>query len=144
MNAQPSHHDAYRSAVVEISLPDGRTVCIAADKGPPDDLSVPFVVLTAWNPASRRRAEWVNAVDQELLEGVIAARGCSALAAVGRAADGSWSERSVAVWGLPTRDALRLGSDFGQNAIFAVTRAGIEVLPCPHLDDQLHDPAMSA
>lgn len=135
MDTPSRREHAYRNTVVEISLPDGRTVCLTADERPPAELPLPFVVLTACNPASRPRAPWVNAVDQALLEGVLRARGCDTLDAIGRAPDGSWSEPSVAVWGLAPNDAVRLGGDFGQNAIFTVTQVGLQVLSCPYPGD---------
>lgn len=135
MNDQHSHEDVYRDTVVDITLDDGRTVSVRVDELPPPELRPPFVVLTAWNPASRLRAAWVNAVDQALLEGVLQARGCNTLRAVGRAPDGSWSEPSVAVWGLAADDAVALGADFGQHAVFAVTETRLRVLWCPVPDD---------
>jgi len=132
---QHSQRDVYGQTVVDVTLGDGRTVSLRVGERPPPELELPFVVLTAWNPASRVRAAWVNAVDQALLEGILKTQGCDTLSAVGRAPDGSWSEPSVAVWGLAADDAVALGGDFGQHAIFAVAEAGLQVLWCPVPED---------
>src|SRR4051794_33398255 len=97
----PSQYDAYRATVVEVFLLGDQSVCLAVGDPARAELTAPFVVLTAWNPASRRRAALLNAADQDLLEGVLRERGCTTRPAVGRSSDGSWSEPSVAVWGLP-------------------------------------------
>jgi len=120
----------YLDTIVEITLADGQAIALSDGEHAPAQMPLPFYVLTAWNPASRERAGWVNAVDQSLLEGVLHGRGCETLPALGRDPRGTWEEPGVAAWGLTQEEAIKLGCDFGQNAIFAVTDEGRQLLWC--------------
>lgn len=76
-----------------------------------------WAFLTAWNPGSRPRAPDENARDQERLKARLSVPGLQVLPATGEADDGSWSEPSLFVAGLPHDAAERLGRDFGQVAV---------------------------
>lgn len=134
------HEQQYLETIVEVTLADGQIISLKHQEHAPAGVPLPFYVLTAWNPASRERAGWVNAVDQALLEGVLDARGCDTRTAAGRDPASDWTEPSVAVWGLSESEALQLGVDFGQNAIFAVTEAGRQLLWCKRPGDETVQP----
>jgi hypothetical protein len=122
---------AYHATTIELMLPGRAPLCLTPGPQVPQDVALPFVVLTAWNPASHPRPASVNEKDQARLECVLQSRRLPTVRAVGRSADGAWSEPSVAVWGLDVAEAIGLGAAFGQHAIFAVTEEGVAVLECP-------------
>jgi uncharacterized protein DUF3293 len=96
---------------------------------------LPLVVITAWNPGDERPGPAANAAaHQELLERLSAIAALDGqvqiLRAVGRAVDGSHSEVGAAVHGLPRSDAIALGHQLRQDAIFEITVHGISVADC--------------
>lgn len=87
--------------------------------------------LTAWNPGSRPRGDEENRRAQERLVSQLVAGGWVVASAIGEAEDGSWSEQSLFVPGLPRAEAERFGRAYGQVAVL-VGRAGApaELLLC--------------
>ncbi|MFP2932361.1 DUF3293 domain-containing protein [Pyxidicoccus sp. 3LG] len=90
-----------------------------------------WAFLTAWNPGSRPRGEEENRRAQEQLVSQLVAGGWVVASAIGEAEDGSWSEQSLFVPGLPRAEAERFGRAYGQVAVL-VGRAGTpaELLLC--------------
>jgi hypothetical protein len=90
-----------------------------------------WAFLTAWNPGSRPRGEEENRRAQERLVSQLVAGGWGVASAIGEAEDGSWSEQSLYVPGLPRAEAERFGRAYGQVAVL-VGRAGApaELLFC--------------
>jgi hypothetical protein len=87
--------------------------------------------LTAWNPGSRQRGEDENRRAQERLVSQLVAGGWVVAAAIGEAEDGSWSEQSLFVPGLPRAEAERFGCAYGQVAVLVGrTGAPAELLLC--------------
>ncbi|MFP2905407.1 DUF3293 domain-containing protein [Pyxidicoccus sp. 3LFB2] len=90
-----------------------------------------WAFLTAWNPGSRPRGDDENRRAQERLISQLVAGGQVVAAAIGEAEDGSWSEQSLFVPGLPRAEAERFGCAYGQVAVL-VGRVGApaELLFC--------------
>ena len=82
----------------------------------------PLFVLTAWNPWSQARSREENDSANLALEAAIYDEGGWLYPAVGRSPDGEWFEESFAVTGISRRTARRLGRQFGQHAIFQLSR----------------------
>lgn len=92
-----------------------------------------WAFLTAWNPGSRLRSKEENQRAQERLVSQLHAGGWGVAPAIGEAEDGSWSEQSLFIPGLPRADAERFGRAHGQVAVL-VGRVGApaELLFCHH------------
>ncbi|WP_342376358.1 DUF3293 domain-containing protein [Myxococcus stipitatus] len=92
-----------------------------------------WAFLTAWNPGSRPRSKEENQRAQERLVSQLIAGGWGVAPAIGEAEDGSWSEQSLFVPGLPRADAERFGRAHGQVAVL-VGRVGgpAELLFCQY------------
>ena len=94
--------------------PDGRTIC----------------VITAHNPGGRTASDAANASAQARLVAELGRRGLTWWPAAG--GDPSWThvEVSAAVIGMDEGDAIALGAEFRQDAIFALTPADRRVIGC--------------
>ncbi len=90
-----------------------------------------WAFITAWNPGSQVRREDENRREQERLLSQLVAGGWTVVAAIGEAEDGSWSEPSLFIPGLPRAEAERFGCAYGQVAVL-VGRVGApaELLLC--------------
>ena len=127
--------DAYLSAEIRIDLPAGAirvfpAPAMQASGRFPDPAGQPVAVLTAHNPGGVVTDPAANARAQALLEGELARRGRAWWPAAG--ADPSWShvEDGVAVPGISEAEALELGAQFGQEAIFVLTPGSRRVIEC--------------
>ncbi|MCE9673197.1 DUF3293 domain-containing protein [Myxococcus stipitatus] len=90
-----------------------------------------WAFITAWNPGSRPQGKDENQRAQERLVAQLVAGGWVPAPAIGEAEDGSWSEQSLFVPGLPRGDAERFGRAFGQVAVLVGrTGAPAELLLC--------------
>ncbi|MBZ4396052.1 DUF3293 domain-containing protein [Myxococcus sp. MISCRS1] len=90
-----------------------------------------WAFLTAWNPGSRPRGRDENQRAQERLISQLVAGGFVIAPAIGEAEDGSWSEQSLFVPGLPRSEAERFGRAHGQVAILVGRTGGpAELLLC--------------
>jgi hypothetical protein len=127
--------DAYVTAVVRIESPGGvrwlKPARIFRTEGSyPDPDGRPICVLTAHNPAGRRAPDAANAAAQARLESQVRRRGLTWWPADG--GDASWThvEPSVALIGIPEADAIALGAEFKQDAIFVFNPASRRVVSC--------------
>ncbi len=74
--------------------------------------------VTACNPRGELAEEALNAQRQAALAAQISSQGYVAIAGIGQHPTGDWPpEPSYLVLGIPRADAMRLGQQFGQNAI---------------------------
>ncbi|MEL3890071.1 DUF3293 domain-containing protein [Ferrovibrio sp. MS7] len=81
------------------------------------------VLLTAWNPASRRHAATENHAADAALKAWLDKGGYRWLPAEYRATDPAWTEAGVAILGMPRRIGTILARQLGQNALL-FTRLG--------------------
>ena len=88
--------------------------------------------ITAWNPYSRPTAQEDNIKNQNLLIERINEAGLRFIDGVGQDPSGQWpGEPSLLVLGMPRQDAIRLGAEFGQNAIVWTDEGGVpELVSC--------------
>jgi hypothetical protein len=127
--------DAYTTAVVRIEAPSGviwlRPAPVTRTEGQyPDPDGRPISVITAHNPTGRLASDAANAAAQARLESQLRERGLTWWSAAG--GDPSWThiEASVALIGIPETDAIALGAEFKQDAIFVFTPADRRVVSC--------------
>jgi hypothetical protein len=127
--------DAYVTAVVRIESPGGvrwlKPAPIFRTEGLyPDPDGRPIYVLTAYNPAGRRAPDAANAAAKARLESLVRRRGLTWWPAEG--GDATWThvEASVALIGIVEADAIALGAEFRQDAIFVFTTACRRVVSC--------------
>lgn len=96
----------------------------------------PSGIVTAFNPASRPLAADANLQADAALRARIAALGLPALPTLahdaGDIADtaGAWDEPGCCLTGDIRDDVVRLGADFGQNAIVWIDAAGEVTIVC--------------
>ena len=88
--------------------------------------------ITAWNPYSRPTAQEDNIKNQNLLIERINKAGLRFIDGVGQDPSGQWpGEPSLLVLGMPRHEAIRLGAEFGQNAIVWIGGSGVpELVSC--------------
>jgi hypothetical protein len=126
MSIPDTLREAYLGSVVEIDLDRCRFVVEAAVdghvEGPfPDDVEVVHVI-TAWNPRSDPLPVELNAARQRRLRAVASTLHARWIVeAVGRSADGSWSEDSLAIADADEAAILDLARRFEQHAVYAWT-----------------------
>jgi hypothetical protein len=127
--------DAYVEAVVRIESPSGvrwlKPASIFRTEGRyPDPDGRPIYVLTAYNPAGRLVSDEANAAARARLESHLRDRGLTWWPADG--GDPYWThvEASVALVGIAEADAIALGAEFKQEAIFAFSTANRRVVSC--------------
>ena len=77
----------------------------------------PFTLITAHNPRGELLSDAENTERHARLIEVVAGLGLEYHAAVGKSADSTWQEQSLAVFGLSLERAVKLGRQFSQNAI---------------------------
>jgi hypothetical protein len=135
MTAQPSVWDAYVSAVIRMEAPGGvfwvRPVPVARTTGEyPDPAGRTIYVMTAHNPGGQVASGTTNAAAETRLAVELQRRELAWWPATG--GDPSWThvEPGAAVVGVDEAEALALGAQFGQDAIFVLTPAGRRVLGC--------------
>jgi hypothetical protein len=138
MTDKPSRWDAYEDAVLRIEAPGGaiwvRRMPISHTAGEyPDPEGRTIYVITAHNPGGRLAPDAENAAAQARLAAELGRRGLTWWPAAG--GDPSWShvEASAAVVGIQAPDAIALGTQFGQEAIFALTPRYRQVLGCTEM-----------
>ncbi len=123
----------YSATLVEIELPTGRLTLppVAAPALPdlPAELDGAFII-TAWNPRSRRLELEENQARNAALAHQLQALNAEVWPAVGRDRLDRWREESYAVSGITLEQALELGRDFEQNAIFEVQPGGMRLHLC--------------
>ncbi len=126
---------AYTTAVVRLDSPGGvvwlRPAPITRIDGRyPDPDGRPISVITAHNPCGRLASGATNAAAQAHLESQLRQRGLTWWPAAG--GDPPWThvEASVALIGIPEADAIALGTEFNQDAIFVFTPADRRIVSC--------------
>jgi len=90
----------------------------------------PLHVITAWNPIAEERPRAVNSAANLELSALLAEQTGEVISTVGSSPSGDWREPGFAVAGLGHRLIRGIGRDFGQLAIFAIDRHGVEVMGC--------------
>ena len=135
MTEEPSAWSAYVAAVIRIEAPGGvywvRPSPLTFTTGEyPDPEGRPIYVLTAHNPGGRVVSDTENASAEARLAVELGRRGLTWCPASG--GDPSWThvEPGVALIGVDQADAIALGAEFGQEAIFALTRTERRVVGC--------------
>jgi hypothetical protein len=135
MTATPSVWDAYVGAVIRIKTPVDvfwvRPAAVGVTTGEyPDPAGRAIYVMTAHNPGGRIASSAVNASAEARLAAELERRGLMWWPAAG--GDSSWAhvESGAAVIGMDEADALALGAEFGQDAIFVLTPADRRVVGC--------------
>jgi hypothetical protein len=117
----------YLATEISIALPHhGWTTAAEAIA----ELPMPVFVLTAWNPDADRPGPTENRARNRLLRDRLADRMAIVHPAIGASPGGEHFEESFAVSGLGRDDALALGREFGQVAIFELTASEQTVLAC--------------
>jgi Protein of unknown function (DUF3293) len=127
--------DAYLNAELRIETPAGAVLVspmpLMQTTGEyPDPQGRTIAVITAHNPGGQPTGDEANAVAQRALEAELDRRGLAWWRADG--ADPSWThvEESAAVPGLALPDAIELGSRFGQEAVFLLSKSALTVADC--------------
>ena len=135
MTAEPSGWDVYPGAAVRIEAPGGviwvRPAPVTRNTGQyPDPRGRPICVITAHTPGGRMASGEANASAEARLSAELDRRGLSWWPAAG--GDPSWTlvAASAAVIGMDQADAVALGAEFGQDAIFVLTPADRRVVSC--------------
>jgi hypothetical protein len=135
MTAETSTWDAYVGAVIRIEAPGGvywvRPASATSTLAEyPDPAKRAIYVLTAHNPGGQLASAAANAVAEARLKTELCRRELRWWPADG--GDPSWThvEPGAAVIGLDEADAIALGAEFGQEAIFVLTPADRRVVGC--------------
>ena len=91
-----------------------------------------WAYITAWNPGSEVRMEFMNREKQEDMELFLRGAGYALLPGVAHDPTGQWpDEEGVLVFGLGWEKALMLGRRFHQNAILAgIGEEVVQLLRC--------------
>lgn len=124
--------DVYAATVISIKGSRSRLSGARARAELP--FTVPAHVLTAWNPGSITKPIDSNRQANHQLAKLLRERDLDPIDAVGASPDGGWKEESLLVSGMLRRDAVDVGSQFGQIAIFELTDDKLLVVACPSGD----------
>jgi hypothetical protein len=122
---------AYLATTWTVESPGGPLRVRPGEPAPP--ALRPSAVVTAYNPASHRRSADENRRADEALRARIAARGHAPRRTLARGNDDpscAWDEPGWCIAGEVRDDAVRLGAEFGQNAIVWVDAAGAVSILC--------------
>lgn len=116
--------EIYSDAIVTVTDAQGRERDAVEAAGEYGDLWL----ITAYNPYSEEQPLEANERRQaELIEDV-SGRGWEFFAANGRSRDGSWSEPGIAIRGIDRADALELGRQWRQHALYHATPEGLSIV----------------
>lgn len=91
-----------------------------------------FAFITAYNPRSKEMTQTENETRQKELEQSLRAAGHEFLHGCGTSENGTWKpEKSVFVFDISKPEAVKIGREFGQNAIVYGEKGGeIELMWC--------------
>lgn len=137
MTAEPNGWDAYVGAVIRVEAPGGvvwvRPAPITRTTGEyPDPEGRAIYVITAHNPGGRIASDTVNAAAEERLAVELRRRAVTWWPAVGGNPSWTHAEPGAAMIGMDEADAIALGAEFGQDAIFVLTPVERQVVACTH------------
>ena len=131
---------AYAGTIVQIVRPsegDFVTVRGAAPGSPPGQIGrwpwpsqEPVCILTAWDPGGERPGVEVNRHRGAVLESALRRRASRVLHAVGVDPSSRHREEGVATLGLSVDDAVALGVQYRQEAIFVWTPQAWSIVSC--------------
>jgi hypothetical protein len=76
--------------------------------------------VTAWNPGSVARDDSINQAGLDRMEDALVTAAYAVFPAEGVSDDGTWSEPSLLVMGLPREEALTLAREHGQMAFLSL------------------------
>ncbi len=76
-----------------------------------------FALITAANPRSEAWSEAENAERNQRMRLEIAARGWTCIESVGSSPNGDWRENGCLIWDAPLDQVVKIGREYGQNAI---------------------------
>ena len=114
----------YCDAIVTVADPDERLLVDAShDRGP-------LWTVTAYNPYSVPRPDTVNVRRQVDLQAEVDRSGWTSFPATGSSPDGSWSEPGLALAGVSEEQALALGREWGQHALYLAVDGVLWVVEC--------------
>ena len=135
MTAEPTGWNAYVAAVIRIETPGGviwvRPAPITRTTGEyPDPEARAIYVMTAHNPGGQIAPDTANAAAETRLTAELERRELTWWPAAG--GNPSWThiEPGAAVIGINETDAVALGTEFGQDAIFVLTPVDRRVVGC--------------
>jgi hypothetical protein len=125
----------YAETLIEVFLPE-ECFSVCANAGPgtvylPPSLEPFFWVITPCNPRSVPLSPAENKVRYDNFWQEAQAQipsGVRCFEAIGRGADGKWSEKSVAFVGLAEKAAIALAVRHEQNAIYRVSTNGVALV----------------
>jgi len=122
MQISPELWKAYEAATVEVHLSGKNFVFppVSSQIAPqiPEALIPEGIVITAWNPGSRRRSDAENRKFHARLKAAVESRGWVSFPAIGHDGLGTWREEGLAVVDPPLAEALELAAHFSQNAVY--------------------------
>lgn len=125
---------AYAKTFVKIVGPMGSFEVYPAPVGQtgvwPSELEPPLYIITAWDPGEDRPGDEINRRRQSGLEGALSRLDVITRLAIGCDPDTKHKEEGVLVSGLSEPQALDLGRQYDQNAIFAWTPSAWLILSC--------------
>ena len=135
MTAEPCGWNAYVTAVIWIEAPSG---VVWVRPGPvthtvgkyPDPEACVIYVMTAHNPGGRIASDTANAEAEARLAAELERRAVTWWPAAGGNLSWTHVELGAAVIGMDETDALALGAEFGQDAIFVLTPVDRRVVGC--------------
>lgn len=102
----------------------------APKEPPPPRWPHTFAVITACNPLGQGFDEAANKAGTVRLRKAISRLGLNRHRVTGVSADMKHREPGFAVWGCDLSTALRLGTEFAQNAIFWIEAGKLDVVSC--------------
>lgn len=117
----------YLQTEVSIALPGAGWVTAAEAV---EMLPTPIFVLTAWNAGPERPGLTRNRERNRRLHERLVELGARVFPAIGASPDGDHYEESYAATGLDRADALALGREFDQVAVFELTPSRQTVVGC--------------
>lgn len=94
-------------------------------------------VVTAWNPAGEPMDPAENDHREQALQEHLERSAHKWVRAAGVAEDGLWAEASVAITGMTRQEVVKVGRDWGQEAIFEWDPVGAVVTVVSCVDDRL-------
>jgi hypothetical protein len=127
MSTPQELRQAYLDAQVEVEIEpeDWVPIDIAVRH-----LPTPLHLITAWNPMSQQLSLDENNERMDQLAAALDDLAALWFPAVGKSPDGTWSENTFAVYGISRDQALEIGVQFEQHAIFEATDEEQIVLGC--------------